>query len=468
MAAAINELKQKRIEAKKSAEALLAQHLTAAQAGEGRGFSDEEKAAQAAAESKVKNLDELIAAEERRLELQAKEPGTRISVSAPNMVDDPKKGFKNHSEFLAAVMSLGDPGTGSVAQLTDERLKYLALGGKLEDSAAPGKAAFMLPEAFSPRFKATVGSDEQGTYDDRYGGYSVRPTFLPGMLQLGFEGDPTAGLTTSVPMASPMVEMLARTDKNHTTSVSGGFTVGRRAETGAFTASRGQMEMVTLKASVLAGLAYASEEILSDSLISFMAFIQAGFKDQFGHYMLGEKLRGLGGDQYIGAVTAGNGSLVSVAKVSGQTAATINHTNVITMRSRCWGYDQAIWCANHDCYPQLSTMAVPIGVGGQLIYQTSLVADRPDTLLGRPIHYTEYASTLGTQGDLILANWSQFLEGTYQPLQSAESIHVRFLNHERTFKFWLRNAGAPWWKTALTPNKSSQTLSPFVVLDTRA
>jgi len=67
-----------------------------------------------------------------------------------------------------------------------------------------------------------------------------------------------------------------------------------------------------------------------------------------------------------------------------------------------------------------------------------------------------------------LANWSQYLEGTYENLQSAESIHVRFLNHETTFKFWLRNAGAPWWRTVLTPKKSASTLSPFVVLAARA
>jgi len=55
----------------------------------------------------------------------------------------------------------------------------------------------------------------------------------------------------------------------------------------------------------------------------------------------------------------------------------------------------------------------------------------------------------------------------YYQRQSAESVHVRFVNHERTFKFWLRNAGAPWWRSALTPNKSSVTLSPFVTLAAR-
>ena len=63
--------------------------------------------------------------------------------------------------------------------------------------------------------------------------------------------------------------------------------------------------------------------------------------------------------------------------------------------------------------------------------------------------------------------WSQYLEGYRQDMQMAESIHVRFLNHENTFKFWVRNDGAPWWRSALTPHKSSDTLSPFVTLAAR-
>ena len=38
------------------------------------------------------------------------------------------------------------------------------------------------------------------------------------------------------------------------------------------------------------------------------------------------------------------------------------------------------------------------------------------------------------------------------------------LEHERVFKFWIRNAGAPWWSSALTPKKGADTLSPFVVI----
>ena len=57
---------------------------------------------------------------------------------------------------------------------------------------------------------------------------------------------------------------------------------------------------------------------------------------------------------------------------------------------------------------------------------------------------------------------------TLADLQGASSIHVRFIEHEQTFKFWMENDARPWWTAALTPKYSSDTLSPFVTLATRA
>lgn len=386
------------------------------------------------------------------------------TAEAPNHTKDPRRGFSSHREFLGAVMA---------GRFEDERIKPL-LTSDSEDKQARGQVAVLLPTAFTPPsvLRATAGSDEQGTYDDRYGGFLVGKEKKPGILSIGFEGDPTVGLTQAVPMGKPVVEFDARVDKSHATSVSGGFTVGRKAETVAASASRMQFEQVTLRASSLFGLAYATEEILTDSPESFVAIVDQGFRTQFGAHLLNEKLRGTGAGEFLGILTAlaasSLGPTISIAKEGGQVADTIDSQNVIKMAARCWGFGSSVWLANHDCRPQLMTLSIKVGTAGQLIYQPSAQMGFPDMLLGRPIYYTEYASTVGDVGDIILANFSQYLEGVYQPLQSAESVHVRFLNHERAFKFWVRNAGAPWWKSALTPAKSSNTLSPFVVLAERA
>jgi hypothetical protein len=53
-------------------------------------------------------------------------------------------------------------------------------------------------------------------------------------------------------------------------------------------------------------------------------------------------------------------------------------------------------------------------------------------------------------------------------MQRAVSVHVRFLYDEQVFKFTYRVDGQPIWSSALTPFKGSNTLSPFVALQTRA
>lgn len=384
--------------------------------------------------------------------------------------DTTKRGFKSHREFLNAALANAEATNRD--QVSDPRLKALAIVDDGKGTKNGAGLAFAMPLGFTPdSIKAAAGSDEHGVYSDTYGGFSVVGQRLAPRPLLGFEGDPTAGRTESIPMNAPVVEMEAATDKDHTSSVAAGLTVSRRAETVAMTGTRQAREMITLKATSLYGAAFATEELLADSPDSFVARISNGFDMAFAAKALDEKLRGVGGSEFLGILSAlssaSRGPTISIAKETNQAADTFLANNVLKMRARCYGYGNAIWIANHDCFVQLATMQIATGVGGQLVYQQSVVEDRPDTLLGRPIFYSEFANTVGDQGDLILGNWTHYMEGIYQPLQSAESIHVRFLNHERAFKFWLRNAGMPTWRVPLTPNKSSQTLSPFVVLDAR-
>lgn len=389
---------------------------------------------------------------------------------------DPCKGFSTHVDFLKAVMIAGR--TGRV----DKRLAPLASINRLEDEAEDENVRgsdYVVPQAFTPSRPAvtgfynsrgrqiTAGSDEHGTYSDPYGGFLVnKKSMLSGILSTTFDGDPVGPLTTKIPMATPTVGVLARVDKNHTSSVSGGLRVYRTNETQSVSSSRMEHEEVELKASALMGVAYATEQLLARSLVSFLAVLSAGFADEFVAKLMTERLEGTGVGQYEGVLNTP--CIVPVAKETGQAADTIMYANVIKMRARAWRYGNCIWLANHDCLPQLMQLSLQVGTGGAPVWQPSASPDHPDMLLGRPIYFNEWLPTVGDTGDLLLANWSQYLEGTLTPMQSDESMHVRFLEHERTFKFWTENAGRCWWRSALTPRKSASTLSPFVKLDARA
>jgi HK97 family phage major capsid protein len=372
-------------------------------------------------------------ANQREVERQAREETGRVDVGRDRSTDDPKRGFKDHRDFLGAVMQAGrNPAR------VDQRLLPL---------------------------QAAQGSDEQGVYSDPHGGYLVPHGVAPGILSVESEGDFIAPLCRSVTMTAPTISYNARVDKDHTTSVSGGFIVTRRPETVDGTSSRTKFEQVTLTANEEFGLAFATERILMDSPQSFVDIIAAGFNEEYAANAIKERLSGSGTGERLGILNAP--CLVTVNKESGQAADTILTENIDKMAARCWRYSRAVWIANHDTRPQLRALVRKIGTGGDAVSYFSQSATGQELLDGRPVYFTEFAEKLGDKGDLILGVWSEYLEGEYQQLQTAESIHVRFAAAERCFRFYRRNDGQPWWKSALTPRKSTDTLSPFVVLQAR-
>ena len=344
--------------------------------------------------------------------------------------DDPKAGFKSGTEFFYTVMKAQSP------------------QGYVDNRLAP---------------LATVGSDEQTGIRDPDGGFLVPEGFLPEVLKVASEGDPVSGLVRNVPMQSPVVEIPARVDKNHTSSVSGGLTVSRRPETTAITSSTQEYERVRLEAKGLWGLAYVTDELMADSPISVPALLADGFAEEFQSKLMEERLTGTGVGEFEGINNSP--AAVTVAKESGQSADTIVYANLVKMYSRMWGIENAVWMVNHDTLPQLMQM---VDAGNNLIWQKDAVEGTPSTILGRPVIITEHCETLGDKGDILFVNWREYLQGNYSAQMMAESAHVRFIYNERAFKVGVRNAGSCWWRSALTPKNSSVTLSPIVNLAARA
>lgn len=323
------------------------------------------------------------------------------------------------------------------------------------------------PEALRGlRISATAGSDEAGEYADPYGGYLVPEGFIPQLRMTSPEADPMGSAVTTIPMATGSVSFPARVDKTHSSSVSGGLRVYRRAEADTSASSRTEFEKIRIDATGLFGISYATEELIADSPISFIALLEQGFRDEFQSVIVNERLNGTGVGQMTGILNSG--CVVSVAKETSQVAKTIVYENIVNMYSRLWGKDRGIWLVNHDCLPQLMQMTQSVGTGGVPVWQNSAIPGTPNTLIGLPVIMTEYTKTIGTVGDIILGNWSQYIQGVRSTLTGAESVHVRFTTAERCFRFMMRIGGACWWRSALTPKNSTTTLSPFVTLATRA
>jgi len=132
-----------------------------------------------------------------------------------------------------------------------------------------------------------------------------------------------------------------------------------------------------------------------------------------------------------------------------------------------------VWLINQDILPQLWQLTLGSGTAVTLLYappgQGTSAQNTPfGTLLGRPVLPVEYCATLGTVGDILLVDLSQYLMIDKGGISQAASMHVRFVNDEMTFRWIYRLDGQPAWNTAVTPFKGSNTQSPYLSLATRA
>ncbi len=309
----------------------------------------------------------------------------------------------------------------------------------------------------------TVGGDEARIASNPDGGFLVPPAFLPELFStpsLGLQEN-TGARTRAIPMDTDVIHINARVDKDHSSSVTGGLRVYRRAEAEAVAASKQTFAQIKLEAAPIMGISFATEELISRSPSSFIALLQSSFGEEISSRLNFERIWGKGSGEFLGVMESD--SLITVDKET-QAADTIVAKNLYNMRSRCWGYQNAIWMANQDTIPVLMELT---DANGNKLWHPSLQDDKPDRLLGRPIVFDENMSTLGDFGDIGLFNWNEFLEGWRGGINFAESMHIRFLTNERCFRVDAYNAGAPWWNCPLKPKKSTKTLSPFVTLQAR-
>ncbi len=103
-------------------------------------------------------------------------------------------------------------------------------------------------------------------------------------------------------------------------------------------------------------------------------------------------------------------------------------------------------------------------------------------LKGRPLIVCEQIPALGTKGDLILADMTQYGLAVHQTVGAVPSIevsygrpeigvegtmseHLKFDTDSSVFKFKIRLDGKPMWRSSLTIANSSQSASAFVVLN---
>jgi hypothetical protein len=264
----------------------------------------------------------------------------------------------------------------------------------------------------------------------------------------------------------------------------GGVIAFWQNEADAFLSSRPKFRQIELTLNKLTALVYATDELLEDSA-ALEAWIMSNLPTEINFRLEDAIFNGTGAGQPLGILNSQ--ALLSLSP--GTSPTVVNATDILAMWSRFWhpglqgsiaaigtenltagsagGQPGAAWFIDQSVIPQLFSMTLGSGTAVILLYHPPGYMGLPGPygqLLGLPVIPTEHNAALGTVGDIVLADMSQYLLADKGAVQAAASMHVRFVYDEMTFRFTYRGDGQTTWKKPLTPKNGGNTLSPFLAL----
>ncbi len=343
---------------------------------------------------------------------------------------DPQAGFMDMGDFASAVRQACVPNGRR--------------DGRFDIQAAPSN------------FHFETGSGE---------GYEVPPAFRQQIWELVYgEDHDLLSMVDAEPTNSNQVQLTA---DETTPWGSTGVQAYWRKEADQLTASMLATEGRDVKLHELYAFATASEELLEDAPRLANRLTRGAARAI--RWKANEAIvNGTGAGQPLGWMKSG--SLVTVAKESGQTADTLNATNVAKMYSRMLpsSLQRAVWMINSDALPQLIGMTI----GDQPVFTlpTAGLTNAPNgMLLGRPILFSEHAETVGDKGDIQFVDpMGYYLARKQSGVKFDTSIHLFFDYNLQAFRWIFRLGGQPFLSAPVSPAKGTATKSCFVTLDARA
>jgi HK97 family phage major capsid protein len=299
------------------------------------------------------------------------------------------------------------------------------------------------------------------------GGYALPSDTSSQILEKALEMSIVRPRATLQPMSSNKLELPADMDEDHSSNYFSGITIYRPGEGEQKTGTNPALGKVKLQLHKLVGYVEVTDELLEDAP-ALEAWLIRKFSQAVAFVEDSDFLVGDGANKALGMFNASNPSLITVGAETGQGASTIVAENIASMWAQLWpeGQSRAVWVANINTFKQLFKMGLAVGTGGIPVWMpANQLSGRPyKELMGQPIFFTEKMQSLGTAGDIGVADMSQYLVGDRGGLKVASSIHVKFDYDRTAFRFVLRYDGTPSWLTTLTPLNGSDALSPFVIL----
>jgi HK97 family phage major capsid protein len=298
------------------------------------------------------------------------------------------------------------------------------------------------------------------------GGFLVPPEYAAQLLDQSLEDEIVRPRAQVFPMKGKTKLIPGVEISSHASSLFGGV-VGYWADEGSSVPqTKPGFRMVELVAKKLMMLSAATNELLQDSAINFEQVLGAMLTKAIGWYLDDSFLSGHGAGQPLGLLNCP--STIEVPAETGQTSNTIVYENCINMLGRLHPgcYKNAVWIANLTTLPSLATLHMAIGTAGVPVKVLQEESGK-FTLIGKQVIFTEKTPTLGTKGDLILADLSQYAIGLREGLRIEMSNAPGFSSDESNWRTVCRTDGMGLWSGPLTLKDGITTVAPFVVLASR-
>lgn len=299
------------------------------------------------------------------------------------------------------------------------------------------------------------------------GGYLVPMQYSQAILDQSLESEVIRPNANVIPMFGPTLDLPIFNTTDRTGAKRAGLQMVMIGEAGTSTAQSAITANLRLTARKGAVFVDVSGELEAD-VPGFSTYLGQQMASAIGggfDYMF---VQGTGAGQPLGIVNAP--CTATVSKESGQAAATILGANLLKMAARlhpaCWA--RSAWLVSPSVLSQL--LSITQEAGPSTGRRTAELVDRDGIMLlmTRPVFITDACSALGTKGDVILADLSQYVVGLRKELSLEREISSGWKDDLVGFRMITRFDGQPAWPSAVTPRAGSETLSAFVTLETRS
>lgn len=307
---------------------------------------------------------------------------------------------------------------------------------------------------------AAQGSNETV---DAEGGFLVQEEFA-GYI---FESAATAGQilprvdTYTVGSNANRASWVMADETDISDHVYGGVQMYWTKEAETVNASKPKYKEKSMKLEKIMGITYVTEELMEDApFVSSLTSRQFSLAAQ--RLLEGGVVSGTGEDQMLGILNSG--ALVEVA-ASGDS---VKAEDVLAMWQR---FDtryrsNAVWVAHPDMETELPLLTL----NGESVWlpEGGLSGQGYQTILGRPVIFTDHCAPAGQKGSFNLWDFNQYMLLKKGSVKEAWSMHVAFLTDQHAFRMTFRCNGAPKVDNPIKLKNSELTRSPFVTLGARA